>query len=161
MATGTISGLDHLEGETVKVLADGAEHPDRTVEGGQITLDASHSRIQVGLSYTSTYKSLKMEGGAAIGTAMTQTKRIGPVGLVLHNTLGLKIGPESSNLDEIAFRTVSDPMDAAIPFFTGERTVEDFRGDWETDPRIVIQSSSPLPMTVLAIVPHVETNDTL
>jgi hypothetical protein len=159
--TSTVSGLGHLEGETVKVLADGAEHPDRIVAGGQITLDAGHSKIQVGLSYTSTYKSLKMEGAASIGTALTQTKRIGPTGLVLHNTLGLKVGPDSSNLKEIPFRAVSDPMDTAIPLFTGETTVEDFPGEWETDPRIVIQSDTPLPMTVLAIVPRVETNDNL
>ncbi|MDH3231770.1 MAG: hypothetical protein OEN55_18420, partial [Alphaproteobacteria bacterium] len=159
--TNTVGGLHHLEGETVKLLADGAEHPDRTVTGGQITLDASHAKVQVGLSYTSTYRSLKMEGGGAIGTALTQTKRIGPVGLVLHNTLGLKVGPDSSNLKEIPFRAVSDAMDAAIPLFTGETTVEDFPGDWETDPRIVIQSDSPLPMAVLAIVPRIETNDNL
>ncbi len=160
-ATSTISGLSHLEGETVKVLADGAEHPDCTVASGQITLDAGHSKIQVGLSYTSTYKSLKMEGAAAIGTALTQTKRIGPVGLVLHNTLGLRVGPDSSHLTEIPFRAVSDAMDNAIPLFTGETAIEDFPGEWETDPRIVIQSDAPLPMTVLAIVPRVETNDNL
>ena len=117
--------------------------------------------VQAGLAYTSTYKSLKAEGGAAIGTALTQTKRIGPVGLVLHNTLGLKIGPDAGALNEIPFRAVGDPMDAAVPLFTGEKTVEDFPGDWQSDPRIVLQSDSPLPITVLAIVPRVETNDTL
>lgn len=160
-ATDTITGLGHLESETVKVLADGAEHPERTVSGGQITLDAGYSVVQAGLFYASTYKSLKAEGGAQIGTALTQTKRIGPVGLVLHNTLGLRIGPDTGNLTGIPFRAVGDPMDEAVPLFTGEKTVEDFPGDWESDPRIVIQTDSPLPMTVLAVVPRVETNDTL
>jgi hypothetical protein len=159
--TRTVTGLEHLEGETVKLLADGAEHPDRTVADGQITLESDHSKVQAGLRYTSTYKSLKMEGGAAIGTALAQTKRIGLVGLVLHNTLGLEIGPDTSSLREIPFRAVGDPMDSAVPLFTGEATVEDFPGEWETDPRIVIQSDSPLPMTVLAYVPRVETNDNL
>jgi len=160
-ATESITGLDHLEGETIKLLADGAEHPDRTVASGSITLDASYSVVQAGLPYTSTYKSLKAEGGAVIGTALTQTKRIGPVGLVLHNTLGLRIGLSGTELTELAFRAVGDPMDTPVPLFTGEKVVEDFPGDWETDPRIVIKSDSPLPMTVLAIVPRVETNDNL
>jgi len=159
--TDTVGGLEHLEGETVAVLADGAEHPARVVAGGQITLDAKYARIMVGLPYASTYKSLKMEGGATIGTALTQTKRIGRVGLVLHNTLGLKVGSDGSTLRSVSFRAVDDPMDAAIPLFTGETIVEDFPGEWDTDPRIVIESDSPLPMTVLAIVPHIETNDSL
>ena len=37
----TISGLDHLEGQTVSILADGATHPDKTVSSGAITLDRS------------------------------------------------------------------------------------------------------------------------
>jgi hypothetical protein len=37
-ATGTLSGLYHLEGETVTVLANGATHPDREVTNGGITL---------------------------------------------------------------------------------------------------------------------------
>lgn len=157
--TAVITGLTHLEGESVKVLADGAEHPDRTVVSGQITLDSTYSVVQVGLGYTSVYKSLKLEGGAVIGTALTQTKRVGEIGLVLHNTLGLRIGPDSSRLNQIPFRTVGDAMDAPIPLFTGERTVQDFSGDWGSDPRIMIVSESPLPMTVLAIVPKIETND--
>ena len=40
-STTTLSGLSHLEGETVKVILEGATHPDRVVSGGQISLDRS------------------------------------------------------------------------------------------------------------------------
>ncbi|UCH75185.1 MAG: hypothetical protein JSU82_04895 [Rhodospirillales bacterium] len=158
-ATDMLGGLGHLEGETVKVQADGAEHPDRIVRNGRIALDAPYRHIRVGLAYTSTYRSLKLEGGSSLGTALTQTKRVGPLGLVLHNTLGLKVGPGKSRLGTVAFRAVGDAMDAPVPLFTGEKIIADFPGEWETDPRIVIQSDAPLPMTVLAIVPHLETSD--
>ena len=46
-ATTTISGLDHLEGETVSVLADGSTHPNKVVSSGGITLDRSSTKVKV------------------------------------------------------------------------------------------------------------------
>ena len=158
-ATATLTGLDHLEGETVKILAEGAVHPDRTVSGGGITLDAAYSKVQAGLGYTHKYKSLKLEGGGTIGSAITQTRRIGRLGLILDNTLGLKLGDAESRLKEIPFRTVGDAMDTAVPPFTGEKIIEDFASEWSEDPRIHIQGDKPAPLTVLGIAPHLEVSD--
>ena len=36
----TVTGLSHLEGKTVKVIADDGMQNDKTVSSGQITLDA-------------------------------------------------------------------------------------------------------------------------
>ena len=158
-ATATITGLDHLEGETVKVLAEGAVHPERTVSGGSIALDASYTKVQAGLGYTHKYKSLKMEGGGTIGSAITQTRRIGRLGLILDNTLGLKLGDDEARLKEIPFRAVGDAMDTAVPPFTGEKIVEDFASEWSEDPRIHIQGDKPVPLTVLGMAPHLEVSD--
>jgi hypothetical protein len=158
-ATDTITGLDHLEGETVKVLAEGAVHPDRTVAAGSITLDAEYTKVQAGLGYTHKFKSLKMEGGGTIGSAITQTRRIGRLGLILDNTLGLKLGDSEARLKEIPFRAVGDAMDTAVPPFTGEKIIEDFASEWSEDPRIHIQGDKPVPLTVLGIAPHLEVSD--
>ena len=158
-ATATITGLSHLEGETVKVLAEGAVHPDRTVSGGSITLDETYTKAQVGLAYTHKYKSLKMEGGGTIGSAITQTRRLGRLGLILDNTLGLKVGDDEARLKEIPFRAVGDPMDTAVPPFTGEKIIEDFASEWSEDPRIHIQGDKPVPLTVLGMAPHLEVSD--
>lgn len=158
-ATATVAGLDHLEGETVKVLAEGAVHPDRVVTGGSITLDAGYTKVQAGLGFTHKYKSLKMEGGGTIGSAITQTRRIGRVGLILDNTLGLKLGDDEARLKEVPFRTVGDAMDTAVPPFTGEKIIEDFASEWSEDPRIHIQGDKPVPLTVLGIAPHLEVSD--
>src|SRR3546814_17498757 len=61
VAATTITGLDHLEGETVKILADGAVVADKTVSSGSITLVAAASVVQVGLGYTHRGKTLKIE----------------------------------------------------------------------------------------------------
>jgi len=157
-AASSITGLDHLEGETVKIFADGFIHPDKTVASGAIILDNAASVVQVGLGYAHTIKPLKFEGGTAAGTAVGKTKQVFGVTFVLLNSHTLTFGPDVDNLTTIDFRAVSDPMDTAVPFFTGEH-FEPFEDDWKTDPRIVIQSDDPVPFTLLALAPEIDTRE--
>jgi hypothetical protein len=69
VATSTLSGLGHLEGKTVAVLANGAVHPSKTVESGQITLDYEVTKAHVGLAYTSKLQTMRLEAGSATGNA--------------------------------------------------------------------------------------------
>lgn len=158
--TQTLSGLDHLEGETLAVLADGALHPDRVVSGGAITLQAPARIVHAGLPYRHVFTSLKLEAGAAAGTALGKVKRVHGAVLVLLHSLGLKIGPSTAQLEEVPLREVTDAMDSAVPLFTGERHVS-FEGDFERDTRIVIAGSAPLPFTLLAVAPELKTNELL
>ena len=157
-AATSITGLDHVEGETVKILADGFIHPDKTVSSGGITLEAAASVVQVGLGYTHIIKPLKFEGGTRAGTAVGKTKQIFGVTFVLLNSHTLSFGPDADNLRTIDFRVVSDAMDTAVPFFTGER-FEEFDDKWKSDPRIVIQSSDPVPFMLLALAPELDTRE--
>jgi len=158
-AVSTITGLDHLEGEVVKVWADGALHADKTVSGGSITLDISASTVQVGLGYTHILKTLKMEGGNPAGTSVGKTKRIYGVTFVLLNSHTLKYGPDADNLVSVDFRNVEDAMDAGVPFFSGEH-YESFEGNWAADSRIYIASDDPAPFTLLAMAPDISINAT-
>lgn len=153
-----VSGLDHLEGETVAVLADGAVVSDQVVSGGAITLDAPASKIVAGLPYEHRYKSLKLAVGARAGTAIGKTKRIGAVTLVLLTSLKGEHSPDGVNWDPIVFREVEDKMDTAVPLFTGEKEVS-FDGRHETDPRIHIRGSAPVPFNLLALAPEMVTRD--
>lgn len=158
--TQMLSGLGHLEGETVKVLADGALHPDRIVAGGAITLQVPASIAHVGLPYRHVFTSLKLEAGAAAGTAVGKVKRVHAIVLVLLHSLGLRIGPSIAQQEEVPLREVGDAMDTAVPLFTGERFVS-FEGDFERDARIVISGDTPLPFTLLAAAPELKTNELL
>ena len=88
-ATTTISGLDHLEGETVSVLANGATHPNKTVSSGEITLDRSSTNVKVGLGYTSLLQTMRLDAGSQNGTSQAKTKRIFDITLRLYETVGV------------------------------------------------------------------------
>lgn len=154
----TVSGLTYLEGETVKVLADGAAHADKTVASGSVTLDRSAARVTVGLGYTHRFESLKITAGAAAGTGLGKTKRIRGVTLDLLDASATNIGPSSDVLTNFSFREVGDAMDTATPLFTGEKLIE-FDGDFERDARIVIEGDEPSPFTILALAPELKTED--
>lgn len=153
-----ISGLEHLEGERVQVLADGAVHPDRLITNGEIRLALPASVVQIGLGYRSLLESIRLEAGAADGSAQGKTKRIHRVVVRLHQTLGALFGPDPDKLDRMEFRSAADRMDKPPPLFDGDRLV-DWPGDYETEGRMVIAQDQPLPMTLLALFPQVHTQD--
>lgn len=155
-ATTTISGLDHLEGETVSVLADGATHPDCTVSSGAITLARSSNVVHVGLPYTSTLQTMRIEAGASDGVAQGKKKRISRINYRFYRTLGVKQGPTVARADIIPFRSSADEMDSPVALFTGDKEVE-FPRTWDKDGFVYIIQDQPLPLTVVAIMPELNT----
>ena len=157
-ATTTITGLDHLEGQTVSVLANGSTHPDRTVSGGSITLARSSTKVKVGLPYTSILQTMRIDAGSQNGTSQAKTKRIYNITVRLYESIGVEVGPNLSNMETIPFRSSAQLMDTAIPVYTGDKEVE-FRGNYETDGYIYVRQTQPLPLTVLSLYPELVTND--
>ena len=157
-ATTTVSGLNHLEGEEVSILADGSAHANKTVSGGSITLDRSASKVHIGYSYNSLIETLRLEAGADDGSAQGKIKRIHGVTARFLDTVGAELGPDTSNLDRIPFRDSSMAMDEAVPMFTGDKEIT-FPSGYENDARVVIRQTQPLPMTVLAIMRRSNTFD--
>ena len=159
-ATTTLSGLSHLEGQTVSILGDGATHANKVVNGsGQITLDRSVTSACVGLAYDSILQTMRIEGGAAEGTSQGKTKRISKVVLRLFETVGVKVGPSLTNLETIPFRTtsslLSNPVDTLL---SGDKEIE-FNDDYNSDGFIFIKQDQPLPCSILAIYPTLVTSD--
>lgn len=101
-ATSTLSGLSHLEGKTVKVIANGALHPDRVVSGGAVTLDSPATQAWIGLLYTSRLRELRLEGGAVV-TAQGKTKRVSRLTVRVLNGLGGQVGPPDEGVMEQLF----------------------------------------------------------
>ena len=148
-----ITGLGHLEGETVKIWGDGAIISDETVASSAITADEKVSVAQIGLGYTHKLKTLKVTAGNPSGTPLGKIKRIYGLTFALLNSHTLKFGPDTDNLIEKDFRIVANPMDAGTPLFTGEQFIE-FNGDWGKDTRIVLENSDPAPFTLLSLAPE-------
>lgn len=154
----TISSLNHLEGQTVDILADGAVQPSKTVVGGKITLQEKAATIHLGFGYNSDVQLLRFEAGAADGTALGKTRRTHRIGVFLYRSLGLKIGYNFDELDTITFRKTSDPLTRAVPLFTGI-IGENTDADYDFDNNFCIRQAQPLPSTILAIMPQMVTQD--
>ena len=157
-STITLSGLSHLEGQTVSILADGATHPDKVVSSGAITLDRAVTKAKVGLSYSSILQTMRLDAGSQNGTSQGKTKRIYEITIRLFESVGVEVGESLTNMERIPFRTSSDPMDQGIPPFTGDKAVE-FRGNYDTDGFIFVRQTQPLPLTILSLYPELQTND--
>lgn len=157
-ATGSITGLQHLEGEAISILANGATHADKTVSSAGVTFDFDITSGAIGFGYTSQMQTLRLEAGSVDGTSQGKPKRIHAVTLRLDETVGIEVGPDANNLDRIFFRDSSMDMDTAIPLFTGDKEIE-FPGGYDDDAKIFVRQTQPLPMTVLAIYPRLNTFD--
>ena len=152
------STLYHLDGDTVSVLANGASHPDKTVSNGAITLDFSATSAAVGYGYTSSMQTLRIESGSSDGTSQGKPKRIHGITARFFETVGVEIGNDAGENDRIFFRDSSMAMDQAVPLFTGDKDIE-FPGGFDDDDRIYLQQTQPLPLTVLALYPRMNTFD--
>jgi len=158
-ATTTLSGLSHLEGQTVSILADGSVHANKVVSSGAITLDRSVTKACVGLSYDSILQTMRIEGGSLEGTSQGKIKRISKVVLRLFETVGVKVGPSLSNLETIPFRTTSSNLSSPVDtLIEGDKEIE-FNDDYNSDGHIFIKQDQPLPASILAIYPTLVTSD--
>jgi len=157
-AVTTLSGLDHLEGQTVHILADGATHPAKVVSSGSVSLDRSSTNVKIGLGYNSILQTMRLDAGSQNGTSQGKTKRIYEITVRLYESVGVEVGPNLSDMERIPFRTSADVMDQGIPTFTGDKAVE-FRGNYDTDGFIFVRQTQPLPLTVLSLYPELQTND--
>lgn len=158
VSTKTISGLGHLEGATVQVLADGSAHADCTVTAGQITLNRFATKVQIGFDSPAQLQTMRADGGAQDGTAQTRSKSIGEVWARLHNTIGGLIGPSFSRLDPIPGLKPANPVGTRPALYSGDRKIE-MPADVGTDGYICVQSSPMLPMTLVALTARMEVND--
>lgn len=156
----TLSGLDHLEGESVGVLADGSYHPDVTVASGSIQLQREASEITVGLRYTPYVETLNIEAGAADGVAQGKIKRINNIVFRVDSTTpGTFYGPDEDTMYEVHTRSSGDSMDAPVPPFTGDLGPQSWPGGYEKKGRVRVEHRGLGAFTLLALFPQVTTQD--
>ena len=153
-----ISGLTHLEGESVAILGDGAVQPNQTVASGAITLDTSATTVQIGYGYNSDGKMLRLNAGASDGTSIGKTQRTHRVGIMLHRSLGLKVGMAFTDLTTLVFRTGADSMTRAPALYTGILS-ENVEAGYSFENQLCWRQDQPLPSLVLAIMPQMVTQD--
>ena len=154
MSVTTVSGLWHLEGQSVSIFADGATLPATTVANGAVTLAYAASKVAVGLGFNSDGQLMRPEPGAPDGSSQGKLRRISGVNFRLHDTGSIKIGRDFDNLTRQTFRTSSDPAGVAPPLFSGDKFWE-WEGDYDRDGYVCWRIDQPEPCTVLAAMPRI------
>lgn len=149
-STTTITGLSHLEGATVSILADGATQTNKTVSSGQITLDSAASVVYVGYAYQANLQTMPIVPQPDQGTGLNS--RVTTVTLrVLDTGEGISVGPDSLNLKEVSIRKPGDLMDAPVPAYSGILGPIDWHWEFERDSRVHVQHNLPLPFELCSI----------
>ena len=146
----SLSGLWHLEGKTVQILADGADVPERVVTGGAITLDEAASVVHVGLPYNSDLMTLPLalEGAAAAGQG--RFKNVNSVAIRVSQSSLVSAGPTFDRLTDYPARQVSDPYGSPPALRTGEFRMS-IGPSWNSDGGVCVRRSRPVPLTVLSM----------
>lgn len=153
-ATATISGLDHLEGEEVSILSEGAVLPSQTVVSGSITLPDGRTttKAQVGLAIDNGFRLLPPPTQAADGSMVGRKQRAVSAYVAMFESRGLRVGARGLPKEEVQYRKASTPMGTAPPLLTGTYRVN-IDGTWEetSEAELEFDCPYPLPATVLAI----------
>lgn len=153
-----ITGLEHLEGATAAILADGAVRPPQTVTDGKITLIEGAKIIHVGLPYRSEMRSMKLEFGSALGVAQGRPKKLAETFFRFFETVGAKYGYDENNLEIIPFRDSGMQMNTAVVPFSGDKRMH-FHQGWNRDAYMTVVQDDPLPCTLLAWYFNGETSE--
>jgi hypothetical protein len=179
-ASTSVLGLDHLEGESVAILADAAVQPNRTVSSGAITLQTAATNFRIGFGYNSDIETLPMVAATSQGTSVGNRKRIHRFTVRLLESLSFKFGTNANDLDaatiayleslglnfgvnisdltEAVFRTASDNIGSALAFFTGEKTYQ--VGDqFNTITQLFLRQDQPYPFSVTLLAIDYQTNE--
>jgi hypothetical protein len=160
-----VSGLTWLKGETVSVIADGVYVGEKTVSStGTFTLSVAATAIKVGFKYKSRIKTLPVEGGSQIGSALGSLQRIDQAKIHFYRSGNASAGSaeqdDDDNLDSLdaEFRPASIASATPTPLYTGYKVV-DLSHDYERAGQLVVETEGPLAMTITHIVLRGQTYD--
>ena len=152
--TTTITGLSHLIGEEVVILADGVVIEDEIVDDdGEITLTTAVNKYSVGLVYRSELQPMKPVVETQMGTSAASIVGVHKMGVSLHNSDGVQYGTDTGSLYDVDTDTVGIENSSEITgLFTGVVDVS-VDGGYNLENNIRIVSDAPLPCIVRALIP--------
>lgn len=153
------AGLDHLEGLSVSIVADGHVIPDQTVSGGQITLAEAASEVEVGLAYAHIIEPLPPNALAGAGASRKVRLIEGIYRLQDTAALRLDVG---RGLGDVSLRQIGEEeiLDAPPAPLSGDIRVRAL--GWQADatkPLWRIEQNTPLPFTLLSVSTELKVND--
>jgi len=175
--TNTVSGLNHLEGKTVSILADGSVMQPQVVVDGTITLPQSYSYITIGLPYVCQLQTPYLDPQGP--TIQGKRKNVYSCTVRVESSRGISVGTNmvdsstqpnnaiqtwpnattsSPGMSEIKERGASVSLGSSIQMFTGDFYKNVF-SSWQVPGQVAIQQTYPLPANILAIVSNFSIGD--
>jgi len=147
-ARNSVSGLSHLEGKTVSILADGAVQPQETVVSGSVSLDRAFTVIHVGLPYESDLQTLPLTINID-GAGQGRRKNINKATLRVFQSSGIFVGPDADNLVEAKQRS-TEPY-GSPPALKSDEVDVDLMPKWANSGQVFIRQLDPLPLSVVGL----------
>ena len=161
VSTVTITGLSHLEGESVVVWGNTKDLGTYTVASGQITLSEAVTWCCVGLTYQADFKSAKPALATPHGSSLLQKKTISLIGLLMADTHadGLTYGPDFDHLDDLPKIEDGASVDGDAIRTAYDEEAFSFPGTWDTDSRVCLRATAPRACTILSLIVCWNTNE--
>jgi hypothetical protein len=152
-AVTAISGLWHLEGETIVGLANGYATGELTVASGAVTIPNAASRVHLGLPFQSQIKTLRLDAGNATDSIQGRNKKLSRLAVRLEKTMGLWVGPDLDHMHEAKFGL---PLlyGQVLNMIDGDKDVT-MGPSWNKEGQVILQQRDPLPCTILSLIPDV------
>jgi hypothetical protein len=151
-ARDTVSGLSHLEGKTVSILADGAVMPQVVVTGGVAVLERASVVVHVGLPYQSDLQTLPVSLNID-AFAQGRVKNVNQSWIRVFQSSGIFVGPDANKLTEVKQRT-TEPYGSPPALKSDEVSVA-MTPTWAQSGQIYIRQSDPLPLTIVGITTEI------
>ena len=158
-ATASLSGLSHLEGETVSAYCNGyvgvVEDP---VSSGAITLQQTTTKAHVGLPYTAVLKTMPIDmngpGGSIHGSLIRAWKST----IRFYRSALAKVGYSTEDSNIVENFGDNYVMGGAIPLKSELKEVPYDHGG-ELEIATYVEQTQPAPMTILAVGTKVLVDD--
>ena len=145
----TITGLNHLEGRTVTILADGFVIEGKIVTNGTITLNSYIQKAIVGIPYETKVETLDINYTGNGNATFGDKRRVVSAVVQFIDSCDCKMGTSNGPIDEIIFRT-NEPLGTPTPLKTEKKDIN-MTSHHNEEEHIVIVQDKPLPFTVSAI----------
>ena len=147
-AVNTVSGLSHLEGQTVSACIDGKGYTGLTVTNGAVTLPVAGSTVTVGLPIAAHLQSLPLDLGQP--PQFSRRKRVSKIYTMLYNTAGIEVSTDDgARTRPVGSAATSGTLSSDVQFVIPA-------ANWDQYGKIDVFQNYPLPCTVTGLDVDVE-----
>jgi hypothetical protein len=174
--TMTVTGLNHLIGKSVAIVADGSVINSQTVTAFSdgtvgVTLQQPASAITVGLPFLPQLQSLYLDPPSQ-STTQTKRKSISAVAIRVEKTRGISVGtnqPDQSTqpyggnpiwtgMTELKMRNSLIQAGQPIPLESDDFYLS-VQGTWSEKSQVAIQQNYPIPANISAVITYYNQGD--